>query len=379
MSPSRKTDMSEVRNQLAALRSRRGVSAADLARRVGVSRQTIYAIEAGSYVPNTEVALRLSRELEASVEDLFSLPAALKPDEPLSAEILSASHLAPGQAVRTCRVGSRLIGVPVSASPYFLPEADGVIARAAGAGEKANLTLVRDAEPPRKRLLLAGCDPAASLVANLVERIAGVELISAAASSKLALAWLKRGKVHIAGSHLEDAETGEYNLPYIRRELPGEDLTVVTFASWEEGFVVQSGNPKGVRKPEDLAKRHVTFINREPGSGSRSLLDALLRGAGLPPAKVTGYSRVAMGHLAAAYAVAAGDTDCCMATRSAARVFGLDFVPLRSERYDFVMRRESLELPAVQAFMDVLQRSVLRRKLEMLAGYDTARTGAVVL
>lgn len=102
----------------------------------------------------------------------------------------------------------------------------------------------------------------------------------------------------------------------------------------------------------------------------------LLREAGLPAARVRGYDKVAAGHLAAAYAVLAGGADCCLATRSAAQIFGLDFIPLRSERYDLVMRRQTLELPAVQALLDVLQRATLRRKLEMLAGYDTTETGA---
>jgi len=122
----------------------------------------------------------------------------------------------------------------------------------------------------------------------------------------------------------------------------------------------------------------VRFVNREKGSGSRALLDRLLTAAGLPGKNVAGYERVAYSHLAAAYFVLTGDADCCLATRSAARTFQLDFVPLRSERYDFVMRRETLALPATESFLDVLQRASLRRKLEVLAGYDTAQTGAVL-
>jgi molybdate-binding protein/DNA-binding XRE family transcriptional regulator len=359
------------------MRARRGLSAATLARRAGVSRQTVYAIEGGSYVPNTGVALRLARELEVAVEDLFSLSAASEAaDESISAEILPGLEPAAGQPVRTCLTGRRTIAVPVSAAPRYLPDADGVITTTKG--NKASLALA-GSDAARKRLLLAGCDPAVGLLAGLADRIAGVELIPAPASSRLALAWLKEGKVHIAGSHLEDADTGEFNLPYLRRELRGLDLSVVTFASWEAGFVVRPGNPKRVRKPQDLVRRDVTFVNREPGSGSRSLLDRLLGGAAIPPEKVKGYSRVAHGHLAAAYAVGAAEADCCLATRSAARAFGLDFVPLRNERYDLVMRRETLDLPAAQMLLDVLQRSALRRKLELLAGYGTVGTGAVIL
>src|SRR5579871_6927910 len=100
-----------VESRLPQVRKSRGISAADLARRVGVSRQTVYAIEAGTYVPNTEVALRLARELEVGVDDLFSLqPGALKSPESLAAEVLSAAPLAKGQAVRICQIGARWIG-----------------------------------------------------------------------------------------------------------------------------------------------------------------------------------------------------------------------------------------------------------------------------
>jgi molybdopterin molybdotransferase/putative molybdopterin biosynthesis protein len=369
----------KIQNQLAAVRKGRGISAAALARRVGVGRQTIYAMEAGTYVPNTAVALRLARALEVMVEDLFSLPAERGPAaEAVAADLLAAGPAAKGQPVRLGRIGPRWVGVPVGASPYYLPEADGVVSRSARTSGKADLLVFSKDEAYQKRLVLAGCDPATGLLARLVEKSSGVEVVTAAASSVLALDWLKQGKVHVAGSHLEDAATGEFNLPFLRREFPGEDLTVITFARWEEGLVIARGNPKGIRKTGDLGRKNVVFTNRERGSGSRALLDRLLRDADLPAARVRGYDRVAAGHLAAAYAVLAGEADCCLATRSAAQIFGLDFVSLHSERYDFVMRRQAMDLPAVQALLDVLQRATLRRKLEMLAGYDTTETGAVV-
>jgi molybdate-binding protein len=142
--------------------------------------------------------------------------------------------------------------------------------------------------------------------------------------------------------------------------------------------VTARGNPKGVRKIDDLGKSTVRFINREPGSGSRALLDRSLKQACLDSAKIKGYERVAFGHLAVAYCVATGDADACLATRSAAQAFGLDFTALRSERYDLVMRKRTIDLPAVKAFLDVLQRATLRRKLEVLAGYDTSQTGTLV-
>lgn len=360
-----------VQNQLATLRRSRGLAAADLAKQAGISRQTIYAIEAGTYVPNTEVTLRLARALEVSVEQLFSLTDPAPEAPPLAADVLSATPLAKGQPVRVCRIGDRVVSVPVTPAPYFLPEADAVITKT---GRRPELTVFANDDLQQKRLVLAGCDPAIGFTSRLVEKWSGVEIVSAPASSRLALEWLKEGKVHIAGSHLEDPQTGEFNLPFLK----GTDFAVVTFARWEEGLVTAAGNPKEIRQIEQLARRNVRFVNREPGSGSRALLDRLLTNAGVPTEKVRGYERIAYGHLAAAYAVLNGDADCCLATRSAAQAFGLAFVPLRSERYDFILHRRTLELPAAQTFLDILQRATLRRKLEVLAGYDTSQTGAVL-
>lgn len=369
----------KVANRLEDVRKSRGVGISELARRVQASRQTIYAIEAGTYVPNTELALQLARELEVTVDQLFSLQAPTQsPLEPLAAEVLSASAPESGQPVRICQVGSHWISVPVTASPSFMPEADGVIKRIA-AKSRADLAVFAKEEAAQKRLALAGCDPAVGLLARMVEKATGVEIISAAASSKLALTWLKEGKVHIAGTHLEDPGTGEFNVPFIRAEFPDEDFTLITFARWEEGLITAPENPKGIRNIGDLARPDVRLINREAGSGSRALLDQLIGKAGVDRKKIRGYTQIAYGHLAAAWSVASQAADVCLATRSAAKTFGLGFVPLHSERYDLVMRRRSTELPAVRAFLDILQRATLRRKLEVLAGYDTSETGSVVV
>jgi molybdopterin molybdotransferase/putative molybdopterin biosynthesis protein len=373
------TANSRVESRLAEIRKKRGVGASDLARRVKVSRQTIYAIEAGTYVPNTEVALHLARVLEVTVDKLFSLNAGpLQPTEPLTAEVLSAESPAAGQPVRICQVGPRWVSVPVSASPYYMPEADGIIQRTGRSRGCADLVVFGKDEAAQKRLVLAGCDPATGLLARMVEKISGVEVVCAGASSKLALNWLSEGKVHIAGSHLEDAKTGEFNLPFLHKQFPKEDLTVITFARWEEGLVVASGNPKSIAGIEHLLNRKVRFVNREAGSGSRALLDRLLSQAGIPAQKVQGYDRIAFGHLAAAYRVFSGEADVCLATRSAAQAFNLDFVPLHSERYDLVLRKRATHFPAMKAFLDVLQRAGLRRKLEVLAGYDTSEMGTVI-
>lgn len=365
-----------IANKLAAVRQSRGLSAADLASQIGISRQTIHAIEAGSYVPNTEITLKLARILNVSVEDLFALQDETAVSlQVVEGELLSAGEPRVGQPVNTCRIGERLIAVPASASPYYLPESSGLVAKIRA--KRSSFTLFPDSDSQTK-LVWAGCDPAAALMTQSIEKSAGVQLLFAPASSRLALRWLKDGKTHIAGCHLRDDKTGEFNLPHLAREFPNDDFAVITFAHWEEGFVVLPGNPKKISSVESLVRKGVRLINREPGSGSRALLDRLLDASGLSSRGIRGYAREANGHLAAAYAVQAGEADCCLATRSAALAFGLDFLPLQQERYDLVMRRETLSTRPAQVVLNSLQRSSLHRKLERVAGYDTSKTGTVL-
>lgn len=357
----------QIRNELRRLRERRGIAAADLARAAGVARQTIYAIEAGSFVPNTAVALRLARALDVKVEDLFRLETEADPSATVRAEVLAAVRLDAGQPVQLCRVGKRAIAAPVTPYPVYLPAADGM----------ADADRVRLCDPPewRRRILVAGCDPGISLLAQELRQAAQVEVVAAPSSSRQALEWLKQGKVHVAGSHLRDAASGEYNVPLVRRLFPRGGFQVVTFASWEQGLVVARGNPKGIRSPADLARRDVRIINREPGAGSRDLLDVKLGEAGVQPGRVRGYDRTAPGHLGAALAVSLGQADACVATRAAARAFGLDFLPWAAERYDLVILTRHRASPGVEALLEALCRSRLRRRLEALAGYDASHMG----
>jgi putative molybdopterin biosynthesis protein len=371
----------ETRTELNAIRQRRGISAAHLAKLVGVSRQTIYAIEAGDYVPNTTAALQLAKVLEVRVEDLFRLD-----DEPparpelVTVELVDGTQTArKGQPVQLCRVGKRMIGVSATPQPVTLPVADGVIVESSKRKHQAEVQVFQNEVPEGKRLLIAGCDPGISLLAQHLARFDDVDLVVAQSSSQQALEWLKQGTVHVAGTHLRDSSSGEYNLPAIKRLFPQGAVKVVTFAIWEQGLVLQNGNPKGIRGIADLVRKDLRMINREKGAGSRELLDQQLRAAGVPADSVKGYESIAHGHLQVGLSVSQGEADCGIATRSAARAFGLNFVPLATERYDLVVRRQYAKLPAVQAVLDGLNRAAIRRKLEILAGYDTSHTGEVLI
>ena len=370
-----------IENNLAALRQKRGLSAAHLAEMVDVSRQTIYAIEAGSYVPNTAVALKLGRVLETRVEELFALPGDLPaPEFRLEQALLLPGPEPPreGQPVELCRVDDRLMASAPSPVPWYFPASDAIVAAPPAPRGKTRLRVFDTERQFHNRVLIAGCDPAISVLARHV-LAAGIELVLAHRNSSQALSLLKDRYVHVAGTHLRDESSGESNLPTIAGVFPRDSVAVITFAVWEEGIVTARGNPKAIHGVEDFARPGVTIANREAGAGSRKLLDAQLQHLGIAPGDVHGYGAEAPGHLPAAWRVQTGEADCCISTRAAARLFGLGFLPLVTERYDLAIRRQNLDLPGIQVVLDVLSRSRFRRELDSLGGYDTTAAGQRML
>jgi molybdate-binding protein/DNA-binding XRE family transcriptional regulator len=371
----------DIGNNVAALRQNRRLSAATLAKLVGISRQTIYAVEAGTYVPNTAVALRLARVLEVSVEELFHLPnqtATHRPGTEQATLLPGGDAAHPDQAVQLCRVGDRLIASAPSPVPWCLPPSDALVTSKRASGGRSTVQPHHSEPDLGNRILFAGCDPAISLVARYLLP-ANVELVLAHRNSAQALTLLKQGIVHIAGTHLRDEASGESNVGEIGRMFPKDSVALISYAVWEEGILTARANPKKIRGVEDLARKDVRLINREAGSGSRRLLDANLTRCQIDSGRVRGYADLASGHLSAAGRVHTGAADCCIATRAAARAFGLGFIPLVRERYDLAIHRQHLDLPPIQALLDTLNRARFRRELESTGGYDAGNAGTRLL
>lgn len=378
----------DIDNRLRSLRTAKGLSQIVLAGLAGVTRQAIYAIEAGQYLPTTAVALRLAAALDCRVEDLFSLAAG---GEIVEGEWLGEPPAGPGGAparVKVARVGERVLVRPVAALGevlnYAVP-ADGLLlGRAPGAvkGRRSDRVLVRLLRERREvdgEIVVAGCDPALLLAGDHLRRkLQQATVVEWMMGSAAAVAALTRGEVHVAGLHLVDARSGEPNLPYLRRHLKGMEVRIVTFASWEQGLMVRHGNPKGIRTVEDLARRDVVLANREEGAGARALLDQRLAAAGIASDRVKGYDREAHSHLEVARLIAGGQADAGMGVRSAAALLDLDFVPWQEERYDLVIPVAFLGAhPGLAAFLDTIVSRPFRTELEALGGYDTRETGKV--
>jgi putative molybdopterin biosynthesis protein len=369
----------EIQNNLARLRTKRGLKASQLAVEAGVSRPTIYAIEAGTYVPNTAVSLKLARILEAPVEEIFHI----EPEVNIPAEVAEATVLddpesmQPGQPLRLCSVNGHVVAVPTEQGTWGLSPMDATLIssipdkRHTG---NANVRIFGNGWNDPNRILIAGCDPSASLLAHALQR-QGYELVIAYKNSSRALELLHEGLVHIAGTHLVDKATGKTDLKAITTMFPRNSVAVFSYAMWQEGLVVAQNNPKKIFSIRDLTRKDVRITNREPGAGCRRLLDDLLAKHGIASSELKGYERVTVGHLPAARLVHSGEVDCCIGTEAGARALGLDFIPLAQKPYHLVIRLKQLKLPPVQALLETLARASFRREVEASVGYEMRTAG----
>jgi putative molybdopterin biosynthesis protein len=344
----------------------------ELAERVGVSRQTLGSLESGETVPATSIALELARVLGCRVEEIFWLS-----DEDTPFEALMGSgdgHEEGPRRVAVAAIGDRWVAHPVYDDGTMVP-ADAVVVKGRRQRDASvRLRPLRDHELLRQNLLVAGCDPALSLLGgHLAERSPG-RLHWVETGSRAALEMLAGGKVNLAGLHLFDEEQGEYNVPAVRRRLPDRAVVLVNLAVWELGLVVAPGNPGRIVKVADLGRKGVRLVAREDGTGAQELLYRLTSKDGVPRRSLVP-TVMARGHAGVALAVASGTADAGIATRAAAVRYGLPFAPLAEERFDLAM--PALD-PRVERLQEILATPRFRRELGSLPGYGTARTGRVV-
>jgi molybdate-binding protein/DNA-binding XRE family transcriptional regulator len=367
-------------NHLKSFRQRKGLSQSELAALAGVTRQAISAIESNQYLPATGVALQLASALGCRVEDLFSLVPAEKTIEGTLVGHAPADHTQQAPIrVKVSMVGKRVIVRPVENLGELLPytiSADGYVT-SPSSGTSVRVRLARDRSVIEQEIWVAGCDPAIFLVGEYLRRQKdSASVVGWTMGSRAALQALERREAHVAGIHLYDTVTGESNLPFLRRWLKGSDYDVITFATWEEGLLVHPGNPKSIRSVADLTDPAVTLVNREEGSGARLLLDQRLRAAEIAPAMIRGYDQIARSHVEVARAVATHQADVGVGVRSAARQFGLDFIPIQTARYDLVVPKSYLRShPTLNHLFDTLTTKAFRHEIEALGGYDTTDTG----
>ncbi len=211
----------------------------------------------------------------------------------------------------------------------------------------------------------------------LAERYDGLRLASANVGSLGGLVALRRGEAHLAGSHLLDPDSGDYNSSYIQRYLPDVEVVLVNLVDREQGWIVAPGNPRGLSGWEDAARSDLSFVNRQRGAGTRVLLDYELARLGVDPTDMNGYDREEYTHLAVAAAVASGTADAGLGIRAAARALQLDFVPLTHEPYELVIPVAHYESDLLAPLRTLLADEAFRAAVAALPGYDVSRMGEV--
>lgn len=188
----------------------------------------------------------------------------------------------------------------------------------------------------------------------------------------------RSGKSDIAGFHLPEGALGARLAPRYRRLLDPENDVLLHVVRREQGIMTAPGNPLRIETLADLVRRGVNYVNRQSGSGTRLILDALLEEAGIEAPRIRGYANEEFTHMAVAAMVASGAADAGFGIKAAAAQLGLHFIPLVRENYFFAIPRGSVHTPAMQTLRETLAGPVYRKRVKALPGYDPALAGNIV-
>ena len=347
-------------------------------------------------VPGYPVSAALTME-QIVKPVLYRWQGMLPPENPRVEATLTRKVLSPmGDddflRVTVGKVGERMVATPLGGGAgvlMSLVKADGLVqiprfSEGHEAGDTVQVELLRPLARIEHTIVSIGShDMTQDILADrLRRRRPDLTLSSAHVGSMGGLLALQRGEAHLAGSHLLDEETGDYNVSYIQRLLTPHGIRVVLlgFVNREQGLIVPKGNPKKLSGLEDLLREDVIFINRQRGAGTRVLLDYALRQRDLDARQISGYDRQEYTHLAVAAAVQSGAADCGLGILAAARALDLEFVPLFHERYDLVIPLQYYESELLAPLLDIIcePEPAFMAAVQALGGYDTARMGEVI-
>lgn len=325
----------------------------------------------------------IARLLGMALEDRETIKATI------SRQIASPMGIDEFIRVKVGVINDKHIATPVGRGAGLLMSlvrADGIVrisarTEALSVGTEVEVELMRSKNEIKNTIVCIGShDNTLDILANTIKKnYSQFSLSSAHVGSMGGLMALKRGEAHFAGTHLLDEQSGEYNMPFIKRLLSDRRIVLVNLVYRQQGLLVKKGNPKNIKDFEDLVRDDVIFINRQGGSGTRLLLDKHLKELGINPYMVKGYDREEYTHMAVASAVLTGLADTGLAVYSSAKALGLDFIPVANERYDLAIPYEFMDTEMVQIILEIIREDEeFRQTVESLGGYDTRDMGKVV-
>lgn len=248
-------------------------------------------------------------------------------------------------------------------------------------GSKVNIMLLKGLKELEKTIVCIGShDNTLDVLANILKKnYPEVSLSSAHVGSMGGLMALKKSEAHIAGTHLLDEDTGEYNISFIKKLFPKEDVALINLVYRQQGLIVKKGNPKNILGFKDLTRDDIMFINRQRGSGTRLLFDKHLRDEGISPQNVNGYQKEEYTHMAVASAVLTGIADVGLGIYSSAKALGLDFIPVGNERYDLAIPLKYIQTDLIQLLLKIIRLDdEFRETVLSLGGYDVKDMGKVI-
>ncbi|OPH50658.1 hypothetical protein BC351_35690 [Paenibacillus ferrarius] len=232
----------------------------------------------------------------------------------------------------------------------------------------------------KKDIVITGQDVSLDILSKHIERkLTSYRPLRSYVGSLDSLISMYKGESDIVSTHLLDGDTGQYNLPYIRRLLTGNSYVVINLVSRMAGLYVPQGNPKQLQGWDDLKQPGLRVSNREKGSGARVLLDEQLRLRGISPRILSGYGQEESNHMGVAGKVASGEADFGVGIEKAASmVGGVTFIPLIQERYDLVMLKKPENAEWLESVIAILQSNVFQNELRPIQGYDLSQTGQIL-
>jgi putative molybdopterin biosynthesis protein len=284
------------------------------------------------------------------------------------------------------RVGEKMLAAPLPRGAGVissLSKADGLLKIPAGiqgleAGEPVRLNLYRSRIELERTIFMIGShdmtlDLLAQALGNRKRR-----LVSSNVGSLGGMVALRRGEAHLAGSHLLDPDTGEFNIRYLKEYLPGIRVKLINWAGRSQGLLLRKGNPKNISGIEDLTRKDLVFINRQRGSGTRVLLDYHLNKLGINSISIRGYSQEEYTHLGVAVAVLSGRADCGLGVAAAATALDLEFLPLFTERYDLIIPAEYAESNLFSPLIELMKDERFVQSVARMPGYDVSSMGKLI-
>nr|WP_263324104.1 molybdopterin biosynthesis protein [Neobacillus sp. Marseille-Q6967] len=239
-------------------------------------------------------------------------------------------------------------------------------------GDVAEVELMRPLEEIKNAIMFCGShDLTIDLLSSqLKANRTDMKIVSAHVGSMAGIMAIRKGEAHVAGIHLLDPATKQYNISYVKKILAGQDVVLYPFLRRKQGWILPKGNPVGIEKVTDVALKKVNFVNRQKGAGTRILFDMLLGEAGLTAEDIIGYEREMFSHLAVAAEVNGDSNSAGLGIFPAAKAMGLDFMPVADEEYDLLMTRSFFESEKGRQLMEIIQSPYFKQQVEKIGGYE---------